>query len=554
MNKTLKLVIYTLIIVFICNETFSQKKNAGKPKLIVLIVVEQMRYDYLFRYREKFDDNGFNKLTDKGFFFQNANYDYMLNYSSSGYSTIVTGSYPSMHSIVGDYWYNRLTKRLEYSVFDESANGINSENESFKMSPEKLKSTTFSDELRLSNYKKSKVFSVSANNYSAVLPGGHLANGAFAIDFENGKWESSSYYGQSLPSWVERFNEKNIADIYMEKNWDTYFNISEYFESLQDNTSYEKGFENGVKTFPYLVADIKKQFNNYEVLNYTPFGNTYIKDFAISAIVNEDLGKDDYTDFLSISFSANANISKLFSIRSVELQDMYLRLDRDLAHLITFIEQFTGDDNYLIILTSDKGATDSPKFLKDSGLPGGEFNESSGLLLLSTYLNAIYGKGEWVEYYGEQQIYLNRDLILKNKLNLEDVQQTTVDFLVNLKGVASVVSSATLQKTEFSGGISKKIQNSYNQERSADIIINLSPGWAISGSKYDKFSHKKLSAYQDDTHVPLIFYGWKVKQGKSLAQISITDIAPTLSLILDIPFPSASNGSPITKLIEGYTD
>ncbi len=550
-NITLFIPILILLQLLFGQTLYSQKKKApDKPKLIVLIVVEQMRYDYLYRFNDKFSDFGIKKLLENGYSLQNANYNYMLTQSAAGYSTIATGAEPASHSIVGNTWYNRLGNRSEFCTYDAKINGLGSQDDDNKMSPKKLRATTFSDELRISNFKQSKVIGISAYNYSAVLPAGHLANGAFKIDPETGKWVSSTYYYNKLPSWVKRFNNKDIIDIYSEKIWNTFYKTNKYTESLPDNNSYEKGFEGNNRTFPYQVAELKASKGNYDAVNYTPYGNTYVKDFAISAIVNEDLGKDEFPDFLSVSFSANANISKLFNIRSVELEDMYIRLDKDLAHFIKFTEEYVGKENVLIILSSDRGATDSPDFLKDIRIPGGYFNESSGISLLNSYLRAIYGQGDWINSYFDQQIYLNRDLIEKKKLTLEEVQQTSASFLINLKGVANAISSTTLEKTNFTSGIAQKIQNSYNQERSGDVIINLSPGWAVKGSKYDKFTHKRFSGYHDDTHVPLIFYGWKIKKGSSSENISMTDIAPTLSLILNISFPNASTGKPIQNMIK----
>jgi len=508
-----------------------------------------MRYDYIMRFWDKFEEGGFKQMINRGAFCKNTNYDYLLTHSSSGYATIASGAMPSSHGIVSDIWFEHLANRQKVCTFDGKTGSLGSEKDNQRFSPRNMLSTAFADELKMSNFKQSKCYGISANNFGAIFPAGHLADGAFWMDKATGKWVSSTYYDTNLASWVSRFNRKNLQDIYLDKTWNTLFEANKYTQSLADDNSYEIGFPKGNKTFPYFIKDIKSDMESYDALMCSPFGNTFTKDLAVSVIVNEDLGKDKYCDFLSIGFVANGNVSNKFSIRSMELQDMYLQLDRDLASFLKFVDEFIGNENVLVYLTSDRGATDSPAFLKSVRMPGGNFKVKSAMRLLRSYLKALYGKGDWVQFYSGRQIYLNRNLIEDSKLSLKEVQQKTADFMVNFSGVGNAVTASSFSQTNFTSGIVAKAQNSFHQKRSGDVLLNLEPGWTENSSEAN-VEDSKISAYRDHTHVPLIWYGWKTKNTEVTSPISMTDIAPTLSNIMDVSYPNASTGKPILDIFE----
>jgi hypothetical protein len=346
----------TIILIVSTQLLFAQKRPAPeKPKLIISIFIEGMRYDYLYKYQEYFTEGGLKRLVSDGMFFKNAEYNYLFTKSSSGYATFVTGSNPSQHGIVSDYHYHRLANKKDYCIYDKSINPVGTDSYEEKKSPKSLLASTFSDELKLSNFKQSKVISISAKDYAAVLPAGHLGNAAYWLDNKTGRWISSSYYLNQLPKWVNRFNNKKFPDIYLNKVWNTVIPIEDYDKSLADDNSFETGFIGGYKTFPYDLTQIRVDTDSYALLKNTPFGNTFTKDFAVSCIVNEDLGRDEFCDYLNISFTANYNITKTFSIRSVEIADAYIRLDKDIEHFINFIDDYVGLENTLIVLTYRQG-------------------------------------------------------------------------------------------------------------------------------------------------------------------------------------------------------
>ena len=529
---------------------FSQnKKMPKKPKLVVGIVVEQMRYDYLFRYWDKFCDDGFKKLINKGAFCKNTHYNYLMTNSSTGYASIVTGTTPAFHGIISDYWFLRLQKRQQYCIDGKKNKYANEGEPKYEKSPANLISSTWSDELKISNFKKSKVISISMKDYGAVLSGGILADAAYWYDNATGNWTSSTYYADSVKSWVKKFNNKSFPDIYLSRTWDTFFHIKDYYESLHDESSYEIGFDAQV-SFPYDLAILKEKYG-YSILKYTPYGNTYTNDFALFAIIKEYLGRDDYTDFLSINYASTGCISDIFGIRSIEIEDAYIRLDKDIAHLLSSLDDIIGIENVLVYVTSDRGASDNPELLHDINMRGHYFDFKSSVVVLRSYLRALYGPGNWIQTYYDGQIYLNRELIEDSKLSLNEVQQNAANFFVQFSGVSNAIPTSELQKNNFTGGIMEKAQNSYNQERSGDILINLSPGLAVKSEDGRQGSlSARNSGYNDNTHVPLIWYGWKIPPKQIYSRVEITDIAATISFLLNSSLPNTCIGNPILELFD----
>ena len=556
--NTLKLITTRLILVFlfcgiIFNSTNLQAQNRkkippDKPKLIVGIVLGQMRYDYLFRYWDKLGEGGFKRLVNEGTFCKDARYNYLYTQTCPGYATISTGAMPSVHGIVADQWYDRLKNKTIVCTEDDAYKTTGGSYEEGRRSPLQLLSSTIGDELRFSNNFKSKVISISLDPEPAILSAGHTATGAYWYDKENGNWITSSYYSDSLPDWVVKFNQKKFPDIYLDHQWETLLPISTYTESLADNNEYEVGI-NKQKTFPYNLSVLSRKTNgkrNYDLLKYTPFGNNYTKDFAISAIVSENLGKHENPDILLVGFSASEYIGKLYGANSVEMEDIFLRLDRDLEHFLSFIDENIGVENTLLFLTADHGIAYIPKYLEASGVPSGIFNQYQAMSLLGSYLNVLYGKGDWIKLYDNQQIYLNQNLIEDSKLSLESFQTTVAQFMVQFTGVANTMTTTTLQKSNFTTGIFYKMQNSYNQKRTGDVILNLEPGWI------DKSDNATLpnSSYSYDAHVPLFWFGWKIPRKTIYQAVDITSIAPTISGFLDILSPNGSYATPMMEMIQ----
>ena len=550
-EKYMRLFLIVFCISFIFNFQINAQRIKAyppeKPKLIIGIVVDQMRYDYIYRYWNKLENNGFKRFINEGAVCKNAHQNYLYTQTGPGHASIYTGATPSVNGIVTNDWYIPLKKQKVYCVEDSKVKAVGSNSDKGKVSPINLLTTTIGDELKLSNQNKSKVIAIAMKDRAAILPGGHNPNAAYWYDETTGNWITSSYYMDTLPKWVDEFNNKKLADLYLDRLWSPLLPVTDYSESLPDSNKYEEGFGNKQKNFPYDLAFISKKDKknrDYSILKMTPFGNTFTHDFAIASILGENLGKHDYTDFLAVSFSPTDYIGHSFGPLAMETEDTYLRLDKEIAHFLDFIESEIGKENVLVFLTGDHGSSLHPQYLIDNHLPGGIFKQYYALSLLKSYLNAVYGEGEWVLSYLDNQIFLNHALIEDSKLSLKDVQDKVAAFMLQFNGVQNAVTANTLQTNNFTQGMFMYMQNSYNQKRSGDILINLEPGW-IQDLNYF-IDHN--TAYSYDTHVPLLWYGWKISHKTILREVHPIDIVPTISALLNIESPSGCNGEPIDEL------
>ena len=520
-----------------------------KPKLVIGIVVEQLRYDQIEKYRDRFTENGMRRLLNEGTYFKNASYNYMLTQAAPAHATIATGTEPSFHGITSDSWYLPLRNEMLYCTQDNTVGPVGGSFESGLHSPVNLLSSTFSDELEMSTNGRAKVFSVGLKESSAILSAGHSAKGVYWYDNTTGSWMSSKWYGDSLAAWVNDFNALRLSDSYLNNTWTLLKQKEDYADCLPDSNKYELGF-NGLNYFPY---DLKKLSSrglinarrDYSILRETPFGNSFTCDFAIRLLKEEKLGKDDVTDFLAVSFSATDNIGHRFGPSSVEIADAIMRLDRDIEKLLNYLNDSIGKKNYLLYFTSAHGVSEIPSVLEKNRVPTGYFKQTQALQLLKSYLNAVYGQGDWVKGYYEKQVFLNRVLIEDAKIPLEDIQKKVARFLVQFTGVASAYPYTAFEANDFSNGHLKRIVNSFSPQRSGDVIITLNPGWVEKGDYVTNHN----SPYEYDSHVPLIWYGWTVNRSSVTRKVSIADIAPTLSSLCNVPFPNACTGEPLLELM-----
>ena len=520
-----------------------------KPRLVIGIIIEQLRYDQLEKYRDKFGENGIRRMLNEGTFFRNAGYDYMLPQSAPGHATISTGAEPSTHGITSDSWYVPLKNELIYCTQDNTVDPVGGSYEAGLHSPVNLLSSTFPDELIMATNGKAKVFSIGLKESSAILSAGHTASGVYWYDNNSGTWMSSTWYIDSLPSWVNDFNSLKLPDTYLNNPWVPLKEPAYYADCLPDSNRYEGGF-NGRVFFPY---DLKKMSTkglsnkkrDYSLLRETPFGNSFTRDFALKLIKEEGLGKDDITDYLAVNFSSSDYIGHRFGPSSVESADAIFRLDQDIAELLTWINDSIGKKNVLIYLTSAHGVSEIPAVLEKYNIPTGVFHQTQAIQLLKSYLNVVYGQGDWVKGYFEKQIFLNRTLIEDAKIPLEEIQMKVARFLVQFSGVASAYPFSAFEANDFNNGHLRKIVNSFTPQRSGDVIITLNPGWV---EKSDYVTNHN-SPYEYDSHVPLIWYGWTVNRASVSRKVNITDIAATLSVLCKIPYPNACTGEPMTELM-----
>ncbi len=527
-----------------------QKHTIDRPKLIVGIVVDQMRYDYLIRFYSKYGEKGFKRLLNQGFNCENTHYNYIPTHTAVGHTSIYTGTTPSMHGIISNNWYDKYKKKTIYCVDDANYKTVGANLETSgggKTSPNRLQVTTITDQLKLAQINKGKVIGISIKDRAAMLPVGYSANAAYWFKGKKeAKFISSSYYIDALPKWVQDFNASGVAKSYL-KPWNTLYNINTYTESIADNNNFEIEFK-GEKTptFPHNFPKLMQKNGNYDLLKTSPFGNTLLVDFAKATIKGEQLGKNDATDFLAMSFSSTDYIGHRFGANSKEIEDTYIRLDKEIERFLNFLDTEVGKQNYTLFLTADHAVIPVPSYLKKQKIKAGYFDMKSFKKYVNTITKTHFSSEELVENISNFQIFLNKEKIKSLKLSVSDVSKVIAEEIISFKGVYKTVTAQTLQQTNFTEGILHALQNGYNQKISGDILIVPSPATVY--YKHKGSTHG--SGYSYDTHVPLIFYGKGIKQGSTKRYIPIIDIAPTMANLLKIESPNACTGKIILEVLE----
>jgi len=525
------------------------QQNANKhPRLIVGIVIDQMRYDYLAKYYNKFSENGFKKLMNGGFNCKNANFNYAPTYTGPGHASIYTGTTPAFHGIIGNNWFDRNTGKTIYVTDDASVQTVGSSSEEAgKMSPRNMLSSTIGDELRLFSNMKSKVIAVSLKDRASILPGGHLSNGSFWFDSGSGNFITSTYYMEKLPPWLIAFNAQHLAEKYLSQSWNTLLPIGQYTESAGDDSPYEGLFPGETKpVFPHNLSVMYSK-TDYGIIRSTPFGNSITKDLALAALKGESLGKGDHPDLLAISFSSTDYVGHQMGPQSVEVEDTYLRLDRDLAEIITYLERNYGKDNFLLFLTADHAAAYVPAELTDLKMNAGYFSYKAYADSLKDYLYKGYNDSNLVSSIINNQVYLNHVRLNQEQVNLSAIEDDIATFSLAFKGIANAYTSVQLNGEALRNKSAGLMQNGFYIKRSGDVALLLEPQW-LDGYSRTGTSHGTTYSY--DTHVPLLWYGWSIQPGFTSENVDITDIAPTIASFLNIMSPNACTGSPIIRLTE----
>ncbi len=478
------LLFFTLLI-FSCKPYKTATNNLEKtentpPKLVVGIVVDQMRYDYLKKFYNKYGDGGFKRLMNKGFQLRNVHYNYIPTFTAVGHTSIYTGTTPNSHGIISNWWYDKYAKKGVYCVDDSNYKTVGAKSGGAK-SPFRMLTTTVTDELKLAQNNRNKTISISIKDRSAILPGGHTANTAYWFQGGNdGKFITSSYYRDELPQWVKDFNALNKADDYLNQVWNTYFDINSYTESIADNNPFE-GLFKGKKepTFPYDLKELRKKNKNYSLIKKIPAGNTILVDFAQATIKGENLGKGNTTDFLAISFSSTDYVGHQFGVDSKELEDTYIRLDRELERLLNFLDENVGKNEYTLFLTADHAAVQVPAYLNKLKIPAGYFDMKKFKDFLYEKAKYHFGTSDIIENVSNLQIFFNREELKKQRLSVEEVSQKLVNDIITFDKVYKVVSATTLQNTNFTKGVLNCLQNGYNQKFSGDILVMPMPSTII---------------------------------------------------------------------------
>jgi predicted AlkP superfamily pyrophosphatase or phosphodiesterase len=519
---------------------FSIERTHSQTKLVIGIVVDQMRNDYLDRFSSKWGEDGFKALMEEGFWCKNTHYNYFPTYTGPGHASIYTGTTPSVHGIIANDWYDRSSKQEIYCVSDPNVSSVGTSNDAGKMSPSLLKGSPITDQLKLSTQFNSKVIGISLKDRGAILPAGFFADAAYWFDSKSGNMISSTFYMDTLPNWVSAFNDKKWPDHFLDQTWNTILPIEQYTESMSDNNRYETIFKGKQSpTFPYPLARLRKNYKNFDLLKYTPFGNTLIADFSIEAIENERLGQDSIADFLCISFSSTDYVGHDFGPRSVELEDTYLRLDRDLAKLFQYLDEKIGYDHYVLFLTSDHGVAENSMYLADHRKNVGIFESNKAIQEINLALLKADSLGtDTLVHYGNQQFYF------ANSLKDHSFSESFIrSWIQNKPGIIDFWSSDEVKVGNDQ--IISMYKNGFQSLRSGDFFIHFAPGW----TEYKTVGATHGSVFQYDTHVPLLWSGSLIPKGQSTKHHNITDIAKTLAFLLKINEPEGCSGEVIQELL-----
>ena len=521
MKKTL---IITLFL-FIGITSFTKEK----PKLVVGIVVDQMRYDYIYRFWNDFGNDGFKKLINEGHFFRNCQFGYVPTYTGPGHASIFTGTTPAVHGIIANDWYDKKSGEYIYCAGDGDMHTVcNCEQKNIdvvsqdgKMSPHHMLTTTFGDELKLFN-SESKVIGISLKDRGAILPAGHSANAAYWMD-SDGKWITSSFYMNDLPDYIQKINNRNDVQKYLNGEW----KVDNKFVHNLDTLFAQKG-NSGIKR--------------------TPFGNSILKDLAIEILKNEKLGKTKNTDVLTLSFSSTDYVGHQYGPHAEEIKDTYLRLDKDIAQILKMINNNIGSKNTIVFITADHGVVSEPHELLKRNIPSGYFDGMIMKTELLDYLNTIYGPGDWIKNYSNNHLFLNHDLIEEKDINMQEIQRRCAQFFLKYKWVKNSYTAIQLNENEYQNSFHSLVQRGYNQKRSGDVVVSLQTGWLKIYWRQGGTTHG--SSYNYDTHVPLIFWGGNIQQGQTDRKVNIRDIAPTISTLLGISYPNGCTGNPLPEVTQ----
>lgn len=512
-----------------------------RPRLVVGIVVDQMRYDYLYRYYDKYKDGGFKRMLREGFNCRDHHYHYANTSTGPGHASVYTGSSPAIHGIVANDWYVPSLNKSINCVDDSTESGVG-ETKFGKNSPRNLLVTTVTDQLRIANNFRSKTISIALKDRSAILPGGHTSNGSYWYDGDTGNWITSTFYMSELPEWVKAFNSRKLYLQYLSKGWKPLLPLTDYLESTSDDQSYEELLEGSEKpVFPYKLVT-----SDPDMVGSIPWGNTLTKDMAIAAIQGEKLGKGAFTDFLALSFSAPDGVGHRFGPNSIEQEDLYLRLDGELADLFNFLDKYTGKGNYTVFLTADHGVVEVPEFLTSHKIPSGRYIPGQVQQKIKERLSGEFGGEHFIKAISSSQLYLDTKRMKEKNVSMDAIQDVISELIKELPEVANVVNLHKLNQESLTEYQKQLYLNDFNAKRSGDLLIVFQPGWIGRG----KYGTTHGTPYNYDTHVPFLLFGWGVKSGETLNRTYISDISPTISSLLHILPPSGSIGKVIGEALK----
>ena len=521
------------------------------PKLVVGIVVDQMRWDYLYRYYARYQSNGFKRLLNEGYSCENTQVDYIPTVTAAGHTCIYTGSVPALTGIAGNDWIIQATGKGTYCTADTTVQTVGSTSKAGQMSPRNLLTTTVTDELKLATNFRSKVIGIALKDRGGILPAGHTADAAYWFDDKTGNWITSTYYMADLPQWVKDFNDQKLAETYLKLDWNTLYPIETYVQSTPDNSKYEGKFKGtDAPTLPVKTSALYK--GNLGLIRATPYGNTLTLDFAIAAINAEQLGQHAVTDFLAVSLSSPDYIGHQFGVNAVEIEDNYLRLDREIANFLVYLDAKVGKGNYTVFLTADHGAAHNTAFLNDHNIPAGVWDDGAVLNGLNKVLVDKYKAQPVVRSLNDYQVNLNYQVITDQHLDEEEIKKDCISYLLTQPAIAFAVDMKKAETAAVPEELRERIVNGYNIANSGEIQIILKPGWFTGHGSADGgptgTTHGTWNPY--DSHIPLVFLGWGINHGSLNRETHMTDIAPTIAALLHIQAPNGNIGKPISEVLK----
>jgi len=532
--------------------TATTANSLPHPKLVIGIVVDQMRWDYLYRFYDRYQDNGFKRLLNEGYSCDNTQVDYIPTFTGPGHTCIYTGSVPAIHGIAGNDFIIQATGKSMYCTEDTTVKTVGSNSTAGQMSPRNLLTTTVTDELKLATNFRSKVIGIALKDRGGILPAGHTANAAYWFDDKSANWISSTYYMQDLPDWVKTFNSQGLVEAYLKQDWNTLYPVDTYVQTLPDANKYEGKFKGmDSPTFPIKTSALYKSYGP-ALIRATPYGNTLTLDMAVAAINGEQLGQHDVTDFLAVSFSSTDYIGHQFGINAVEIEDTYLRLDRDMATFFTFLDAKLGKGNYTVFLTADHGAAHNTAFLSDHGIPANVWDDGAAKDSLNKFLARKYKVENLVISLANYQVNFNYRDMKYAQLDEDAVKKDCIEYMQKQPGVAFAVDMKKAETAAIPEELRTRIVNGYSPIHSGAIQIILLPGWFTGHGSGDSgptgTTHGTWNPY--DTHIPLVFMGWGIQHGHSNRETHMTDIAPTVAALLHIQAPNGSIGKPIVEVLK----
>jgi predicted AlkP superfamily pyrophosphatase or phosphodiesterase len=555
MKRYFLAVVALLFFISSCMHRKNDASGIARPKLVIGIVIDQMRWDYLYRFYNRYGNGGFKRLMNEGYKCENTNVSYLPSYTAPGHTCIYTGSVPSIHGMAGNNWIDNQTGRSWYCVDDDAARQVGDKSNNPSFSPRNLYTTTITDELKLATNFRARTYGIAIKDRGAILPAGHAADAAYWYDDKTGYFVTSTYYKpeHQNPAWLQNFNKREMADSLAKLNWSLLYDSSTYLYSTKDMTEYEDAFKGeSAPVFPHKVNMLGKQ-DRVAAIKTMPAGNTFTLAMARACINGEQLGSHDETDFLAVSLSSTDYAGHQFGPNALEMEDMYLRLDKDLADFFSYLDNTVGKGNYLLFLTADHGAAHNPKFLIDNNIPAGiAMNVAADL---NNYLKTEFKTDSpLVRGVMNYQVFLNDDNIAANKkLHRDEIKTSIRNWILNTMqktykvDVSYVLDMENLNSTPVPEPMRTMAINGYNYKRSGCLQIILNPGW-FESDRFTGTTHGSWNPY--DTHIPLLWYGWHIPKGETARPVGMIDITPTLAALLHIQTPNGSIGKPIEGIVK----